>query len=43
MHWSACLNLGSPAMSERWLSMRMMCSSLGVPSVLGTGPVMMDT
>ena len=43
MHCSACLKRGSCAISLRRLSIRMMCSSLGVPSVLGTGPLMMET
>src|SRR5208282_43222 len=43
MHCIACLNFGSCDISVRRLSIRMMCSCLDVPSVLGTGPLIMET
>ena len=42
MHCSACLNFGSCDISVRRLSIRMTCSCFGVPSVFGTGPLMID-
>ena len=43
MHCRASLNIGSAAISVRLLSMRTMCSSFLLPSVLGVCPVMMVT
>ena len=42
-HCNASRNLSSRAISVRWLSIRMMCKSLGEPFGVGAGPVIMVT